>query len=74
MAKLHIFIDGSWLYKAGGPVLASKTENTDQGIRECHTRGGLPLGRFGCSVVFLPRAVTTDPSTGVKVLDPGRQD
>lgn len=35
MSKLHIFIDGSWLYKAGGPelVLASKMENQHQGIK-----------------------------------------
>lgn len=35
MAKLNVFIDGSWLYKACGPghVLASKTENIDHGVR-----------------------------------------
>lgn len=34
MSKLHVFIDGSWLYKACGPgrVLASKMESTDQGV------------------------------------------
>ncbi|UTG93456.1 hypothetical protein [Geobacter sulfurreducens] len=35
VSKLHIFIDGSWLYKACSPglVLASKTENSDKGVR-----------------------------------------
>lgn len=35
MSQLNIFIDGSWLYKACSPglVLASKTENSDQGVR-----------------------------------------
>lgn len=35
MSKLNVFIDGSWLYKASGPgyILASKTENPEQGVR-----------------------------------------
>jgi hypothetical protein len=34
MARLHIFIDGSWLFKVASPqkVLASKTENPMQGV------------------------------------------
>jgi len=35
LSKLNIFIDGSWLFKACAPglVLASKTENSGQGVR-----------------------------------------
>ncbi|MFA5429956.1 MAG: hypothetical protein WC329_02215 [Candidatus Omnitrophota bacterium] len=35
MSQLHIYIDGSWLYKSGGPgrVLSSQTENPNQGVR-----------------------------------------
>lgn len=35
MPQLNVFIDGSWLYKACSPglVLASKTKNSDHGVR-----------------------------------------
>src|SRR5438552_637030 len=35
MPRLHIFIDGSWLYKVAAPdrVLAAKTENPTQAVR-----------------------------------------
>lgn len=35
LSQLNVFIDGSWLYKACSPglVLASRTENSDQGVR-----------------------------------------
>lgn len=53
MARLHVFVDGTWLYKACGPerVLASKTERPDKSFAFSFERFGESLLKYASQCV-----------------------